>query len=377
MAKNFRDVGQKAVDVQAKADRIRATDPAGADALDYEAVAYRSLAADMEDRERRELEGIVRDGKPISGDSLSGGAVAEVRGFLSYLETGKIENAMSYGNDASGGILVPEPLHAELIAAARKADPIFGNARVFEVNGDPTMILPYRATGAGVANAPELGARSETASPTFTAQSLTCYDYYTDTRVSQTMLDSLPSGGENLILEMIYGDLWEQAGVDFAVGDGVGKASGLFAGTSYYQTMLSGVAGAITNTNFLTAYTTLNPRYRGSAAWIMSSATLAVAMGFASPASATEPLVQWVNGSPFIWGRPVLESGSAPEISGTSFPIAFADIRSAYAIGVHRQPSIVRDGLTQVPLVKFMGLARVGGVPHDPGACVLIKSNNN
>ena len=43
----------------------------------------------------------------------------------------------------------------------------------------------------------------------------------------------------------------------------------------------------------------------------------------------------------------------------------FADIKRAYAVGVHRNISILRDPYTATPKIRFYGLARLGGVAWD------------
>ena len=47
-----------------------------------------------------------------------------------------------------------------------------------------------------------------------------------------------------------------------------------------------------------------------------------------------------------------------------------------YVIGIHKQPTILRDPFTAKPEVIFYGLSRLGGTPWNPNAMVLLKSNN-
>ena len=71
-----------------------------------------------------------------------------------------------------------------------------------------------------------------------------------------------------MLLGWMAEDIQEQAGVDAVAGDGTTKIKGLFAETANYTTKLSGSAGAIVNTNFLTMYFALPIKYRRNAKWV-------------------------------------------------------------------------------------------------------------
>ena len=85
----------------------------------------------------------------------------------------------------------PNRSYATLIEKFRKVDPIFGRATVFEMTGNTTLMLPYKAAHGVVTTATETGARAEQTEPTFTAPTLVCYDYYSDQRASQQFIDSV------------------------------------------------------------------------------------------------------------------------------------------------------------------------------------------
>jgi len=296
---------------------------------------------------------------------------------MAFLRSGEIRNASMSTTDPNGGFIVPEPLHAALLEKIRKQDPILALATPFDMRGgNDTLELPFKASHGVVANAAEAEARSEQDSPTFESASLTCYDYYTDQRATQTVLDSVP-GMEDLVLRWVVEDLYEAAGVHFASGDGNGKPLGLFSATSIYATKLSGAAGALAATDFMPLITAVHPRYRADACFLMNSTTLGVVANFVIPGT-TSPLVVWdTNRTPRIFGYPVYEASSAPDIGATNYPVAFADIASAYAVGIHRNTSVLRDPYTAAPKVRFYGLARLGGTAWDKQAAILLKSNNS
>ena len=303
--------------------------------------------------------------------------------FRDYVKTGA-ENraALVAGTGANGGFVVPEPLHAPLIEKFRKQSAIYGNATMLPMNGNTSMYLPYKATPGTVVSTTEAGARTEQTEPTFTggaSTQLQAFDYYTDQRASQTFLDDIPDA-EQWLLDAIYQDFIEQLGVDLAVGAGSGsqKPTGMFTATTFYTTVLSGSAGAVTNTGIAALFAALPPKYWPDAVWVMNPATFGVVWQLNRPNLNNTPLVtENEDGSYTMMGRPILIDSSAPAIGATAYPIAFGDLSRGYVIGVHKQPVILRDPFTAKPNVIFYGLGRFGGVPWDPNAVVLLKSNNS
>jgi HK97 family phage major capsid protein len=339
--------------------------------------ALEDTAGDLRDAEVKELREIVaRSGSAVVLDPQA----QEVADFKNYLKTGEIKNASMTTTDANGGFLVPEPKHAELMEFVRKNNPIFGLATKFDlVGGDATIYLPMKVTHGVVAAAAETGARSEQNAPTFEGPTLTCYEYYTDQRATQKTLDSI-AGIEDQLVEWIYGDIFEQAEYDAAVGNGSTKIKGLFAhvtgSTPDYPIDLSATADALNNTCWLTTYFKLPIKYRRNAVWMMAPATLGVAAAYADPASASIKLATLVNDQWMIYGKRVVECDSAPAIGNGLFPVAFGDIAQAYAVAVHRTPTVLRDPYTAKPYVSFYGLGRLGGVAWNHEALRLIKSDN-
>lgn len=298
--------------------------------------------------------------------------------FRSYLKTGVEDRAILAGTDANGGFIVPEPVHAPLIEKFRKVSPLLADVTVFNMTGDTTLYLPRKDSHGAVANATETGARSNQTEPTFTNASLQAFDYYTDQRVTQQFLDSV-DGAENQVTEWIYGDFAEKFQSHIAAGAGTGsqQPAGLFLASSTYSTQLSGSAGALTNTSFLTTFFSLPQKYRAAAKWYLSPATLSSIIGFAYPNLNNTPLVQTTaNGTFTILGKPVVEVDDAPTIGAANFPVAFGDLAQGYAVGIHKTASILRDPYTAAPYVRFYGVGRMGGTPWNKDAVVLLKSNN-
>lgn len=333
------------------------------------------LRIEARDAEIAEARAIAEAGRTAGETAQADTASAA---FRSYIKSG-IEDraALVAGTDANGGFVVPEPVHAPLIEKYRKVSPLLAEVQVFNMTGDTTMFLPRKDTHGVVANATETGARSEQTEPTFTNGSLQAFDYYTDQRASQQFLDSV-DGAEGIVTNWIYEDIAEQFAADVAVGAGAGsqKAAGIFNASSTYSTQLSGAAGALSNTSFLSTFFALPQKYRANAKWYLSPATLASVLGFAYPNLNNTSLVENRNGSFFILGKPVVEVDDAPAIGAANFPVAFGDLSKGYAAGIHKSATILRDPYTAVPNVRFYGVGRMGGTVWDKSAVVLLKSNN-
>ncbi|NTU88605.1 MAG: phage major capsid protein [Actinobacteria bacterium] len=298
--------------------------------------------------------------------------------YRSFLRTGaKIEERAAMSTtDANGGYIVPENLHAPLLDKIRALNPIYKNATLFTLTGGSSSLeLPNKATHGAVSNAVEAGARAETTEPTLGNATLTCYDYFVNQYATQLYLDSV-AGSESQLLEWIYADIIAQAEVDAVSGNGTTKIKGLFAETAKYGTQLSAVAGALAAADLINLFFKLPAGFRQNGKFMMATATLAAATQLAHPAAADKPLVtQGDDGIFRILGREILETESAPALASAAYPVAFGDIAKAYAVGIHKAPSILRDPYTQTPHIRFYGLARLGGCAWDAQAAVLLKSS--
>jgi HK97 family phage major capsid protein len=334
------------------------------------------LRVEARDAEIAEARAISNEGRRI-GETAE--ADKQAAAFRSYIRSGAEDRAtLIAGTDANGGFVVPEPLHAPLIEKFRKLSPLLEDVTIFNMSGDTSMYLPRKDTHGVVANATETGARSQQTEPTFTNGTLQAFDLYTDQRASQQFLDSV-EGAEAWITESIYGDFAEKFQSQLATGAGTGsqQAAGIYAATSTYSTQLSGAAGALSNTSFLSTFFALPQKFRANAKWYLSPATLASVIGFAYPNLNNTPLVENRNGAFYILGKPVVEVDDAPAIGAANFPVAFGDLKQGYAAGIHKNVSILRDPYTAAPNVRFYGLGRMGGTPWNKDAVILLKSNNS
>ena len=335
------------------------------------------------------VEGAIRDAKDAELDELrsaiaamkkqgKGGAGpdgAEVA-FRDFLKGGveRVEKRESLiaGTDANGGFLVPENLHAKLVEPVRAVNPIMRMATTFNMTGSNSIELPVKATNGAVANATETGERTEQNAPTIGNSTLTAHDYYSDQRASQLYLDEV-AGAESMLMNWIYEHIYEQAEKDAVAGDGADKIKGLF--TEPYKSAKVKTAGTVTAADIMAMYFKLAPAYRANSTFLVNSDTLCQLMQLTHPAAAgTIPFVTMVGDKPYILGRPVEECENAPAIGTKTTPIAFGDIAKAYAVGIHKNTSILRDPYTATPKIRFYACGRIGGKAWDTNAAVLLST---
>jgi HK97 family phage major capsid protein len=391
MSTDYRELDKRASEIRAECEAVLAKGNEMT-AEDRDLVMQRTgeyqtlerLAVELRDSEIETMRAQIARGSAgtldANGTTPEDQAAADA--FRAFVKTGEQRAALVAGTGANGGFVVPEPIHAPLIEKYRRHSPIIQDCTVFEMQGNTSMYLPYKSAHGTIASTTETGARAEQTEPTFTGGAdtqLQAFDYYTDQRATQQLLDDVPDF-EATLLEWCYEDFMEQINADACVGAGAASQAlaGIFAATATYATFLSGAAGAIANTAFLTQFFKLPFKFRPNAKWYMNPATLAVAMGFAWPNLQNTPLVQpnASDGTFSILGHPVVEVDDAPTIGATKYPVAFGDLAQGYAVGIHKQPTILRDPFTDKPRVIFYGLARFGGIPWNPGAVVLQKSND-
>jgi HK97 family phage major capsid protein len=191
---------------------------------------------DAEARAQREAEAVeLRAAIPAATTGDLPDADTRAADFAAFMLNGEQRASLLANTAGNGGILVPDPAHAPLIEKIRLNNPLLARVAMFNLTGDPSMLLPFKAAHGAVSSTnDETGgtdARSEQNAPTFTESTLTAFDYWTDQRATQRYLDTVP-GAEADLLAWIYEDLMEQAALDVTSGNGTKKSLGIFANTS-------------------------------------------------------------------------------------------------------------------------------------------------
>lgn len=337
-------------------------------------------ALEVQARELREFEldqvkATVQAGNAVSSPSAE---AEQVSAFTNFVRKGDVQNAALLTTpDANGGYLLPNPMREAIIDIVRAENAVFSEATVITMTKPGTFKIELpRKTGKTAGGwVAETAARPATAAPTVGMQTLEAFEFYANPEATQSFLDSV-SGGEQFLLDDIAASMSELTGTAFVTGDGNGKPTGLFGATSYYTTKLSGTADSLDAAQIIGAYFALPSRYLPTAKWMANGATIAALSALAWPNLNNTPLVVWQNGVPTIMGKPVVISDDAPAVGNGAFPLAFGDFRRGYAVGVHSNLSVLRDPFTNKPYVSFYSTGRIGGVPWDPKAVLLLKSDN-
>jgi HK97 family phage major capsid protein len=334
-------------------------------------------ARELRDHEIETLRASIEGGTVIGGRSEHADAVDAYRDYL----VGGIENAALLTTpDANGGFLMPYPLRQGLVDAIRKNNPIAADATVFQLTKPGTfkVELPRKTGVTNGAWVAETDARPATNAPTFARPVLECFEWYAQPEATQSALDAIEDA-ESLITGDIA-DTWaEITGTAWATGSGSGQPTGMFstAAQSIYTTKLSSTAASIDAAQILGAYFQLPAKFLPTAKFYAKGATFAVLSALAWPNLNNTPLVRWETGKPTIMGKECVILDDAPTIGAAAFPLAFGELKRGYAIGQHTNISTLRDPFTNKPYVRFYTAGRTGGIPWDPAAVLLLKSNNS
>lgn len=342
-----------------------------------------ALEAQARELREHELEQ-ARNAINAGGNGLGGSPDAraeQAAAFAAWTRTGdQPQNAaLTTTPDANGGILMPDPLVADVLDIVRKVNPIMADATVFQLTkpGTYKIDLPRKLTATVGGWVAQTAARPATDAPTLAQQSLTCHEWYAYPEATQAFLDSV-ANAEQWIVEDIADTMAATLGTAFAAGtgDANNQPTGLFTATSFYTTKLSTTADALDALQIIGAYFDLPAKFLPTAKFYAKGATFAALSALAWPNLNDTPLVRWENGVPTIMGKECVITDDAPAVGNGNFPLAFGDVRRGYAVGVHSNLTVLRDPFTNKPYVGFYSTGRAGGVPWDPKAVLLLKSDN-
>lgn len=294
----------------------------------------------------------------------------EQKAFTSYLRRGKeaLEldevKALRVADDTAGGYLAPSEFSAEVIKGIVEFSPIRQAARVGSTSSGE-VILPKR-TGRPTANwVGETEDRSGTES-SYGQIEVPIHEAACYVDVSQRLLED---AAVNVEAEVAF-DLAEEFGrleaYAFQRGDGIKKPLGVMSNTLPYTfTGNASTLGTNPADTLIDAFYALPAYYRGRAAWMMNSKTIATVRKLKDGSTGAylwQPGL--AAGDPAtILGRPVIEDNTLDDIGNAAEPIIFGDFNSAYRIYDRVALSLMRDPYSQATkgLVRFHARRRTGG----------------
>lgn len=265
-------------------------------------------------------------------------------------------------SDVAGGYLAPDQFITELDRNVVLFSPVRQVARVMPI-GTGAALWPKR-TGGMTATWTGQGQESTETGVTFgqnryEVRELTAYVDVSNAQLEDSAFDV------NALLAFEFGEEFGKAeGTAFVTGATPLSPAGFMNHADISYTA-GGHASTIIADGLIDIYQALPSPYRGTATWLMTSATLGVIRklkdGNGNYLVLTAGLAGQVTTT--LLGRPVLEAPDMPSVTNNTFPIAFGDFTQGYRIFDRIPLAILRDPFTQARsgMVRFHGRRRVAG----------------
>ncbi|QOZ76721.1 phage major capsid protein [Bradyrhizobium sp. CCBAU 53351] len=304
---------------------------------------------------------------------LRGGA-----GALDDLE----RKTLNLGTTTAGGYVVSPEYGKSVLEKVRQYSPLRGLASAMTI-GTTEVYIPTLETDAdGEGWVTETGNRTAT-EPVFGQLNIKTFENARYIPISQQLLEDADID----LLSFVAGHIAKITGKveakAFMIGDGNGKPTGLLNTPANYAFVNAAADGSDIVTALIDAFYKLPGAYAANGSWMMRRETMGLIRKMADIVIGTKGPI-WSDGlangtPPTLLGRPVYESidmSLLPATTGTTYPVVFGDMASAYQI-VDRVGLAVRtDDLTGADngIVKVRWRRRVGGKPLLSEAAVVIKS---
>jgi HK97 family phage major capsid protein len=327
--------------------------------------------------------------------ALAGGQKTEdvhYKAFDAYLRTGDDDalrglemdvKSMSTVVNGDGGFLV-DPVTSETIQSVLGSSAsLRAVSTVVNVEASSYDVLIDQGN-AGAGWADEIGARSETGTPTIDRISIKLHELSAMPKASQRLLDDTAFDIETWLAGRIA-DVFSRAEAGaFIDGDGNDKPRGFlnhgavdndvwaWGNIGYVPT---GVDGDIGNGDTLIELVyALGAQYRANATFVMNSKTAGTLRKLKDGDGRHLWSDGFTSGEPArLLGYPVLIAEDMPDISTGADAIAFGDFRAGYTIAERPDLRVLRDPFSAKPHVLFYATKRVGGDVSDFAAIKLLR----
>ena len=371
-------------------DRLNAIERKGADPLLEEKVDRIETALCA--AERRMERAFSDSRRPSLGSAAIVAPVADERkaAFDGYLRTGVAAGlelkGLSEGVNTAGGYVVTNDLERLIDRRLAQSSPMREIATVRTI-GSGVFAKPVSTAGVTASWAAETAARTETTAPTLDLLSFPAADLYAAPAATQALLDDSQVNLDQWLADEVNDAFAGQETSAFVAGDGSGKPKGFLSYTQVADAsqawgqigyVATGVSGAFPASNPADKLLDLiyAPRavFRPNGRFVMNRRTLAAVRKFKDVNGdyilqpGTQP-----GQTPSIFGYPVTEIETMPDIGAASTPIAFGDFRAGYLIVDRAGVRVLRDPYSAKPYVLFYTLKRVGGGVQNFDAIKLLK----
>jgi len=327
--------------------------------------------------------------------ALAGGVKTEdvhYQAFDAYLRTGDDDalrglemdvKSMSTTVNGDGGFLI-DPVTSDTIQGVLKSSAsLRAVASVVNVEASSyDVLIDQGDAGAGWAD--EIGARSETGSPTIDRISIKLHELSAMPKASQRLLDDTAFDIETWLAGRIADTFSRAEAGAFVYGDGAEKPRGIlnhsavdndiwtWGNLGYVPT---GVDGDVGNGDALIELVyALGAEYRANATFVMNSKTAGALRKLKDADGRHLWSDGFSSGEPArLLGYPVLIAEDMPDIATGQDAIAFGDFGAGYTIAERPDLRVLRDPFSAKPHVLFYATKRVGGDVSDFAAIKLLR----
>ena len=296
---------------------------------------------------------------------------------LKYFDAEDAEyKALDTDSDVEGGVFVPHQLANRVIQKLILVSPFRNIAAVETISTGALEIPAEGSTNFAGGWTGERKSRSETQEASLRMERIPAHEMYAEPGVTQTLLDDSVFDIETWLSGRVATILAQLEGKAFIAGNGVTQPEGVRNNSKIPSAQQLSIANGTFSANttgqgadqLITMWTTLPTFYANQASWILNRATLGVIRkfkdnnnqylwqpgGFSGPAAAA--------GFPAtIFGQPYMEMPDMDAVGAGNYPILLGNWRAAYQIVDRLGIRVIRDNLTQKPLVLFYTTKRVGG----------------
>ena len=286
------------------------------------------------------------------------------------------QKAMQAGSDPDGGYLLPASTMGRVVSKVYEQSIMRQLASVQTISSnDIEGLIDNGEADAGWVS--ELGARSDTTTPTLGKWRIEAFEMYAMPKASQKILDDAATDVESWLAGKVADKFARVEGTAFWQGTGTGQPRGLASYTTAatgdatrtwgeIEHVVSGANGAWHTTQFDPVHTLIGAfkdQYLNNATFVMRRAVRTAARILKESTTNRylwEPGLQ-VGAPERFMGYPVRIDEYMPTLAPNSLSLAFGDFRLAYQLVDRLGIRTLRDPFTAKPYVVFYSTKRTGG----------------
>ena len=274
--------------------------------------------------------------------------------------------ALSVGVDPDGGYTVTPEMSTRIISRIFESDPIRQLATVETISTDAIEFpVDWGEFSAGWVG--ETQTRAKTTNAQMKKKRITVHELYAYPEATQQLIEDSAINIESWIARKVAEKFSRLEAASFVTGDGINKPRGFLTydnGTDYGQIeqVNMGAASAITADGYVKLKYSLKEFFLGRGIFLMNRQTVRDSMLLKDGTGnyIWKPALA-VDSPSTILSLPVRMSTTMPTVATGSLSVALADWSETYTIVDRLGITVIRDNLTNKPLIGFYTRKRVGG----------------